>query len=402
MSLPSLVLWLALFPLALLFGVAGALGTYFAARPRNEIPPGMVGTRPELLMESWRLVAIVAAVPAGILAAELALWGLFFTERVSLAYTGLAQWLGLVLLALVPVPLVMAAMRQEPLRGWRGQQALALAVVGLALFPTGWIARDWTWGSLAEAARRDDRALHQVLVLKGYQFISYAEVRRVLERSLATTAGVLDLVDEAQGTAGVALDGDVRAYLADRLDRALLAADPAVTTAPELTAVPAMWWLTADPDRTLQSYALSVHEFRGRARARAELDAQVLVADALSRGSERVAAAVLAAAAESAASRPLSGATIAALAKALDRPSVGTLAQAMLLRDASAAALRPIVPRFAEEDAPVWDLVRSECPSRTSGLKSLVADPDPNVASGAGALLAYVRQYCATSRPQGQ
>ncbi len=266
MSLPSLVLWLIVFPMALLFGLAGALGTYFVARPREERMPGMLGARRDLLVESWRLAAIVAAVPAAILAAELSLWGLFFEQRVSLAYTGLAQWLGLVLLALAPVPLVVAAIRKEPVRGRRGQQALALAVVGLALFPLGWTARSWTWERQVQTAGYDEGALRQVLVLKAYRFISDVEVRSVLAQSLATTGSLVDLVDRARAQDGPPLDRDVRNYLADRLDRALLAADPAVTTAPELAAVPAMWWLTADAQRTLQAYALSVHEFRGRAR----------------------------------------------------------------------------------------------------------------------------------------
>ena len=98
MSLPSLVLWLLVFPAALIFGVAAAVFTYVVARPRPRLPEGppLAGARWDLLAESWRLAALVAAVPAGILAIELALWGAFFEHRVGLMYTGLAQWAGLV------------------------------------------------------------------------------------------------------------------------------------------------------------------------------------------------------------------------------------------------------------------------------------------------------------------
>ncbi len=125
--------------------------------------------------------------------------------------------------------------------------------------------------------------------------------------------------------------------------------------------------------------------------------------DALARSSDEVVAAVLAAAEGPASATPLRAASIAALAKAVDRPPpVGPLAQAMLLRDGSSAALRPLMPRFAQDDAPAWDVVRAQCPTRTSGLRSLADDPDPQVAQGAGAVLAYIRQFCVTSRPLGQ
>ena len=61
-----------------------------------------------------------------------------------------------------------------------------------------------------------------------------------------------------------------------------------------------------------------------------------------------------------------------------------------------------MLPRFAREGDPVWAFVRAECPVQTPGLKALVDDGDPNVAAGARAVLAYVRQYCVAQGPRNQ
>jgi hypothetical protein len=403
MSLPALVLWLLVYPAALLIGLAAAVAVYLAARPRPRDVPGAVGVRRDLLVEGWRLAAVVAAVPAGILAMELSLWGLFFGERVSPAYTGLAQWLGLVLLALAPVPLVTSALEQRPLLGRPARRALVLLLSGLLLFPIGWVGRSVVWSAQRADAAVDGQALQGVLVLKGYQFITAGEMRGALARALPTTRAVLRLVKTAQADPGMALDRDVRSYLAERLERALRAAEPEVTTAPQLAAVPAIWWLTADRERTLRAYALAVPELRGRALARSGPVATDVLLDAMARGSLEVLGAVLAAAEPELGRSPLEDELIAGLAGRTEAEApIGPLAQRIMLRDASVPSLRPIVARFARGDDPAWALVRAECPTRTPGLKTLSGDTDPAVAAGAQAVLAYVRQYCFTARRVGQ
>jgi hypothetical protein len=403
MSLPDLVLWILVFPLAMLPGLAAAMLTYVLARPRVRDDGGAVGLQRDLLVESWRLAAIVAAVPACILAMELVLWGHFFNTRVSVAYTGAAQWLGLVFLALSPVPLVAAAIRRQPVLGRPARQAAGLLALGLILFPLGWWLRDQTWDRLRLRAVASDQALREVLVLKGYRFITDAEVRGVLDQALPNTARVLDLVRSAAAPGSPPLDGAVTTYLAQRLDDALLAADPAVTTEPGLAAVPAIWALTSNPERTLRAYALAVPELRSRARAGAVVDEQSLVLDGLSRGSPAVVAALLGAFEPRAGAGPLRSEIVQALVRRMDEPApVGRLAQAILLRDASTEALRSLVPRLARADDPAWELVRADCPSRTPGFAALATDADPAVAAGARAVLAYVRQFCVTVRPQGQ
>ncbi len=100
---------------------------------------------------------------------------------------------------------------------------------------------------------------------------------------------------------------------------------------------------------------------------------------------------------------PLRPEVVAALAQRMDEPApIGTLAQAILLRDAGVESLRPLAPRLAHADDPAWGLVRAECPSQTSGFTALAADADPAVAAGARAVLEYVRQHCGAARRLGQ
>lgn len=88
----------------------------------------------------------------------------------------------------------------------------------------------------------------------------------------------------------------------------------------------------------------------------------------------------------------------------LDR---GPTAVALLLRDGSATALRPLLPRFVDADGaragfdgPIWRALRERCIQRAAALPALAEDADARVASGARAVLAYVRQYCRKGRPQ--
>lgn len=403
MPLPSLILWLLVFPAAALFGLVAAVATYVVARPRDTSTLPTLGLRRDLLFESWRLAALVAAVPMGILAMELALWAFFFEHRVSIVYTGMAQWAGLVLLALSPVPLVSAALGRQPLTGVPLRRAGLMLVAGLLLFPLGWAARSWDWRQLRLAALEDPAALAEVLFLKGYRFVSASEMRDALGRALPTTADVLLQVADLQGPAGPPRDREVTAYLAERLERALAAAEPAVTTEPALAAVPKLWWLTQDSGRTLRAYAMSVPELRGQALAHSPLSPSALAEDALVRGSDEVVSAVLAAAEGRLAQAPLTPGLISALSGRVDAPEpVGPIAQRLLLRDASPSALRPILPRFVAAGDPAWALVRAECPSRTPGLKALTTDSDAAVAAGAQAVLAYVRQNCYTARRVNQ
>lgn len=398
MPLPALVLWLMIYPLAIAFGALAAVTVYWIARPRDTKRLNLN----EVMVEGWRLYALLAAVPAFLLGAELGLWGYMFGYRAPLALTGLAGRLGLTLVVLSGVPVVAAACRRERPSRRASALAVTLLIVGVGLWGAGRWARARAWAALADSATRDQVALHQLVSLKAYRYLTSREAEGALDLALDQPAEVLSLVASARDDRDPILDRDLERYLADRLDRALEGTDPSSPTPLGLAAVPAMWWLTADSQRTLRAYALAGSELRAPMPSAAPVDFQAVAIHALGAAPADVQGSILEAIRDPAGQVPLNEPLITALAAHLGDPEpVGGLAFGLLLRDGSSTALRPTLPRFAQPDDPAWAILRADCPRRTQGLVTLAADADPNVAAGARAVLGYVRQYCRASRPAG-
>ena len=91
-----------------------------------------------------------------------------------------------------------------------------------------------------------------------------------------------------------------------------------------------------------------------------------------------------------------------ALARRVDAPDPeGRLVWETLLRDASEAALRPLLPAYADPSARQWPWLRELCPVRTPALIALQEDADPKVAAGARKLFAYVQLNCKSQGRRG-
>jgi len=390
-SLADLVLWMLIEKWTVAFGFAAMVLLYVFARPRPRPAWHEVGA------EGWRLLVLLAAVPAFFLGAELGLWGVLLAYRAPLSFTGLASSLGAMLALLAPTPLV------RPLVYFRrpGQRdlllALGLAAAGAGLLVAAPRVRAAAWLALTERAPREVEARDEVVALLAHRYVSLPEARTVLERSLPDGAAIVAFVDQARDGRVPVLGDPLRRELADRL-----LVDLARRTAPaavDLDAVDAVWWLLgpSDAQATLRAYVLATPDLRGEAADDGGgVDVQRVVAHAVTKAPEPIRESVLRAAYPDLAGRGLDGPTIDALAAATEAQGpTGRLALLALLRDASTASLRPVVARFADPEAPEWALLREECPSRSTGLERLAADPDPRVAAGAAALRSYQRQYCA-------
>jgi len=392
MPWPSLVLWMNVFPMAVVAGLALALATYFAARPRER--PGWA----EVPAEGWRMLAVLAAVPAFLLGAELALWGGLLAWRAPLVFTGLFERLGWILALASPIPVVAYLVwERRPLRRpLRASAVLAVAALVLIAIPP--MARARAVQAIAERAQADPAAFEELMQLVGFRYVGAADALPALDAALPRPADALAYVLATRDGSGTAFTREVSAHLTARLF-ASLEARPA-----ELgdEAVPAIGWLTDDGGAVLRAYALVVPALHAEAVA-GRVDPQATLDAALAASSAETRIAVLRAAYDATMGVPLEAQLIASLAAHLDAPEpVGPLATRMLLRDGSSAALRNVVTRFNDEDAPEWILLRTDCPRQTAGLDRLEDDPDASVASGAAALRGYVRQYCRlSSRTQG-
>lgn len=172
-------------------------------------------------------------------------------------------------------------------------------------------------------------------------------------------------------------------------------------------AVPRVWTLTGDAERAIRAYALTVAELRPTALD-AAWDLQAAAEHALRHAPPEVVATVLAALDADASQIALAPRLVDALVAHVDDPAPqGPTAVALLLRDGSAGALRPLLPRFVDAagaragyDGPIWRALRDRCIQRAAALPALAADTDASVAAGAREVLAYVRQYCRKGRPQ--
>lgn len=392
MPWPSLVLWMSLYPLAAVFGLALALATYFALRPRER--PGWA----EVPAEGWRALAVLAAVPAFFLGAELALWGGLLAWRAPLAHTAFLDRLGWTAAVAAPLPVVAYLVwERRPLRApLRLSAAVAALAALLVVVPP--VLRSRAVATVTAAAPADAAAFERLMLLVGYRYVPAEAALPALDAALPRAADALAYALAARDGGTVPFTAEVRAHLAARLF-ASLEADPA-----ELgdAAVPAIEWLSGAGDDVLRAFALAAPELHAAA-LRGDVDPQEALRVALGGASEEARAAVLRAAYAATDRVPLRAGLIEALAASLDASEpVGPLATRMLLRDASSAALRNVVARFNDPEAPEWRLLRSDCPRQTVGLDRLEHDPDADVARGAAALRGYVRQYCRlASRTQG-
>ena len=392
MPLSALVLWVLLRPPAIAFGLGAAFVAYRLARPRAEEHLN------ELLVEAWRLYALATGVPAFLFGALFGLWAVLFAYRAPFALTGLVELAGVATLAQAPVPLIGAWVAGTPVPRRGRLVAVGLLAAGLVLWGGGRAARLAGWRALEQAAPAAPGALAEVVLLKAYRFVTPASARAALDVALPRGADVLALVDVGRAGTELTFDLDLRHYLAGRLEADLAALPPGDPSSPGTAAVPAIWWLMADAARTLQAYALATPALRPSA-ARGTPAVQPIVAHALAGAPAPVAGSVLEASDALLSGQPLEPALVVALAARAraDDP----LATKILLRDASVEALRPILPRFVGAAGPAWQVLRTDCPQRTSGLVHLSADADPEVAAGARAVLGYVRQYCVTTRRTG-
>ena len=84
----------------------------------------------------------------------------------------------------------------------------------------------------------------------------------------------------------------------------------------------------------------------------------------------------------------------AELGNSYDPDPTGRLAWNTLLRDASAAALRPLLSTYADPAAEQWQWLLELCPKRTPALIALESDDDPAIAAGARKLFEYVKLNC--------
>jgi hypothetical protein len=392
-----LVLWIIANPVAYLFGLVGAAAVIWLGWPRR------AERCSELAVEGWRIYALLGGLPGFLLAAELGLWLTVFQHQVPLPFTGLAEGAAWVLLAVAPLPLIATACRGGHLTGRPAAVAGALAAAGLVLFVAGPALRDAAWRELRAAARTETAALHEIAWLKGYRYVDAERTGAALDGILAGPADVMALAAECEGGA-VPLDDELRSYLATRLEASLRAAPPDAPESPGTAAVPLIWCLTGDGLRSLAAYALATPAFRDPSLAGAQVPWTEVAAHALTDAPPAVAAIIPPAIVAPAGREAVPADLVAALAPYVDAPDpTGTAALRVLVRDGSQEALRPIVARFADPDDAVWNLLDDprNCPQRTNGLVTLVEDPEPAVAAGAEALLAYVRQYCVRARPVG-
>jgi len=416
MTRADLVLWMLIYPWpTAIAGLATGLTTFWLAAPRR-----VVGCD-SLKVEAWRMVALVTMLPAFFLGAEAVLWGRLLAYRAPLAFTGLIGGLGWWLAALAGVPLsawwcwrsrrmggrapgaahdhAMPPAARVPRPVWLAGVLLA---AGAGCISGGASLRAAAWSAAADRAAADPEAILEVIRLKSFRYIGVDEAVLALDRAVPSNAAIPALARDARDL----LDGDVRAYLADRLD-AGLAASP---TDPVPDVVATLWDLTGDPARTVRAYALTRPELRPGALGGAALDWQAAAASALRQpAGTRLTGAVLDAADALAAADPLDPPLLEALVRYRDAaPPAGPTAVGILLRDGSERALRPILPRFAGATGtvasfggPSWTVLRQRCMQRTTALVRLTGDIDPAVATGARAVLDYVRQYCRRARPVG-
>ncbi len=396
MSTPSLVLWLQLEPLAAVAGVAAGLATFIAARWRPSPGEREFGT------VGWQLLAMAAAAPAFFLGAELGLWLGLMGFRAPLALTGLARGLGWLALALAPIPIVAAwVMRRRP-RRWQRGAATALLVAGAALAIAGPRLRGAAWRARAAAAVASPAALDNALTLEAHRYASPAEREALLDAAVPDGAAARAVADRARDRGAPVLSAGSRASLARRLLTALAADGAAAGDGVAAT----VWWLTGDPAATFTAHALATPALRPRLGAAATAPAalveprlpsafQVIAADGLAHGDAATRAAFAEATFLAAAPVLLEPELIAALAERLGDPDpVRRLAWDTLLRNASTASLRPLLPTYTDPAAPQWLWLRSLCPTRTPDLAALQSDADPRVADGATRLFAYVRLNC--------
>ncbi|MCC7020039.1 MAG: hypothetical protein IT332_09815 [Ardenticatenales bacterium] len=388
MSTPSLVLWLQLEPLTWLFGFLLGLATYLAACPRRR------ETWQELGSVGWQVLALAATAPSFLLGAELSLWLGLMGLRAPLALTGLVRGLGWTLLALGPIPVVAALVYGRRPTGRWAIGTLTLLTVGYALTIAGPRWRDAAWTDLAARAAADPEALDRALVLEAHRYTSPAEREALLDAAAPDPAAARALAERARTTGRPYLSLAAKASLAERI-LAGLTLDADAAGGP---AAPDLWWLTADPAATLRGHALATPALRAaalEASPRLPRAFQPIAADALDHGDAATRQAAAAATFLAAAPVLLEPALINALSRRLDEPDpAGRLIWETLLRNASAASLRPIVPAYADPSARQWLWLRDLCPTRTPDLIALQDDPDPAVAEGARKLFAYVKLNC--------
>ncbi len=412
MTRGDLVLWMLVYPWpTVAAGIVLAVGAYVLARP--------VRTQAchALRAEAWRLWAILAAVPAFFVGAEAVLWGRLLAWRAPLVFTGLPWAVGLWLVALAPAPALAwwtwrswaagggpprpAAASRRPLVA-----ATILAAAGAALMLGGEVARLRAWSDLvaragAEPGAPAERPAVRTLVqLRAHRYVDWPTAAAALDRVVPAAADALALA----GASGGGLDREQRAYFARRVEAGLEAGDAGMDAA---AAVPRLWALAGDPGRAVRAYALTTEPLRAAALA-GTLNVQAAAEHALRHAPTPVVDTVLAALDADPAEIALAPPLVAALMDRVDDPAPrGPTAVALLLRDGSATALRPLLPRFVDADGaragfdgPIWRALRERCIQRAAALPALAEDADARVASGARAVLAYVRQYCRKGRPQ--
>jgi hypothetical protein len=375
-------------------GLVGWVVGYVVARPR----PSRCG---DLITEAWRIYAIVAAIPLGIVGAELYLWVHQFDYHAPVGMTGVIPRAGVAVLVLAPALVIHQYCRHvsTPTPGRRPLWiAVAMAIAGLLMYAGGWQLRASRWTAVAAAAERSPSEARQILDLKGYGYVNMSQARLALDGALVTHGDALALATLAED-GGVGLDGDIEDYPAGRLEAGIANGDLGEE------ALPALWPLISavngGEDRFLRAYARVDQSVPAASPSAtggepALADAAMSALDHASPDVRRVFLVILA---RQAAHGPLPDAVVTAVATQLgDGPPLDQMAVAVLLREGSRAALRPILPRFADPDAPEWDLLQANCPTRTRELVALSRDDDRTVVSGAWAVLSYVRQYCVTTR----
>lgn len=403
----ALVLWMLVEKWSLLFGLLAAIGAYTALRPRER--PGWY----ELRGEAWRMVSLAAAGPAFLFGAELSLWAWMMGYRAPLAYTGLSAWLGLLLLVASLVP-PFAALAYGRGLGRGTLLGFAIAAAGAGVIAVGQSARAAAWSERTASVTPGDAAgLDEVARLKVHRYISRAEVETVFARALPSARDALEMAMRARADAereaartaggtdgeavGLVLDPDLRDSLAARIESALLAGDPTIST----EAAPAIWWLTGDARRTLRAYGLARPSLREAAIA-GEPRARDILRDALTTAQGDVELTILNASYGPLVRENLGAPLVGALAAHQFAPEpVGRLATLILLREASTESLRPVAPRFSDPDAPEWSYLLQECPAQMIGMDRLSEDSDPEIAAGAKALRRYVEQNCVSWVQQG-
>lgn len=412
MTRGDLVLWMLVYPWpTVAVGVALAVASYVLARPVR------AQACHALRIESWRLWAILASAPAFFVGAEAVLWGRLLAWRAPLVFTGLPWAAGLWLVALAPVP----ALAWWTWRSWAAGGgparpevvsrrplwlAAGLAIAGLGLMLGGEAARLRAWTALTDSALVEAGppaqrpAVATIVRLRAHRYVDWPAAAAALDRVVPTAADALAVAGAPAG----GLDREQRAYFARRIEAGLEAGAPGLSAA---YAVPRVWALTGDPDRTIRAYALTVADLRPTALD-AAWDLQAAAEHALREAPPAVVATVLMALDADASQIALALPLVDALVAHVDDPAPeGATAVALLLRDGSAGALRPLLPRFvdaagarADYDGPIWRALRDRCIQRAAALPALTEDADARVAAGAREVLAYVRQYCRKGRPQ--